>query len=466
MGLLINRNRGLTPQRKLNETQRNLQKTFARLSSGLRINSAKDDAAGLSIATRMGSNFRGLEMAMRNANDGISMAQTAEGALGGITENLQRMRELAVQASNGTLTQSDRESIQSEMSQLTDEINRVSETTTFNGRKLLDGSSGPTQLQVGATAGDTIEIGATDTRASTLGQSAQVTASSNGTALAQGELELNNVAIRATSATDDTVSTERADESAMALANAINDAAALTGVTAQANATEVTTSTVQGGTLDTANSLTINDVAITGIDVEVADGGDALMDAINAVSDDTGVIASRNADGGLDLSASDGRNIAIETTGNADQITGFTSGVTVGTVTLESSENFTISGTDPGAVNITAGTQGQSAQTALDSTDVSTQRGAEEAIARIDRALEDVTSRRSSFGAMQNRLESTINNLAVASENTQIARSRIQDADFAKEAAELIRQQILERSSLAMTGQANISQKAALQLLS
>ena len=220
MSLTVNRSKGLLAQRRLNETQKNKQRTFERLSSGLRINSAKDDAAGLSIATRLGSNFRGNEMAMRNANDGISMAQTAEGSLGSISENLQRMRELAVQASNGVLTRSDRESIQAEMSQLGEEINRVSETTTFNGKNILDGSSGTTSLQVGSNANETISMAAIDSRASSLGKTAETTASAQAGGLSSGDLSLNGTAIRATAATDDTVSTVNADESAIALASA------------------------------------------------------------------------------------------------------------------------------------------------------------------------------------------------------------------------------------------------------
>ena len=465
MSLKINRSSGLSSQRHLNKAQKNLQKTFARLSSGLRINSAKDDAAGLAISTRMGSNFRGFEMAIRNANDGISMAQTSEGALSGVTENLQRMRELAVQAANGTLSARDRDSIQNEMGQLTDEIDRVSQTTTFNGRKLLDGSGGATQLQVGASTGDTIQIDPIDTRTGSLGQSAQVSASSNGSSLQTGDLELNNVSVRATAPTDDTVSTSMASQSAIALASAVNDSSASSGVSATVNDTTVAGATIQGGTLDSNNSLTINDVTITGINVAASDGGDTLIDAINAVSDDTGVVASRDQSGNMELVAADGRNIAVEATGTADQITGLSSGVTTGTITLDSPDSFTVSGGDPAAVNLTAGTQGQDSQTAIANVDVSTQAGAEDAIARIDRAIEEVSSRRSGLGAMQNRLESTVNNLSVASENTQIARSRIEDADFAKETAELIRQRLLQRSSMAMSGQANVSQQAALQLL-
>lgn len=464
MSMKINGPSGASSRRNLNKAQKNLQKTFARLSSGLRINSAKDDAAGLAIATRMSSNFRGFEMAIRNANDGISMAQTSEGALGSITENLQRMRELAVQASNGTLTSRDRESLQNEVSQLTSEIDRVSETTTFNGRQLLNGSAA-TQLQVGASAGDTVQMNAIDTRTNMLGRSAQVTATTTGSALQSGDLELNGVSVRATSATDDALSTSMADQSGIALANAINSGSAASGVTATVNATTVTSGTVQGGTLDANNTLTINDVTITGFDVNASDGGDALMDAINAAADETGVTASRDQTGNLELVAQDGRNIVVETTGTASQVTGLSDGVTMSSVTVEGSDTLNIGGNDPTAANLTAGTQGVTPDSALSNVDVSTTSGAQDAIARIDRALEEVNSRRSGLGAMQNRLESTVNNLSVASENTQNARSRIADADFAKETAELIRQRLLQKTSIAMSGQANVSQQAALQLL-
>ena len=229
-------------------------------------------------------------------------------------------------------------------------------------------------------------------------------------------------------------------------------------MTATVNDTSVSGNSVQGGTLDSANALTINDVTITGFDA-ADDGGDSLINAINAQSESTGVVASRNVDGNVDLTASDGRNIAVEATGNAAQITGLDTSVTTGTVTLQSDASFTVAGTDPGAANLTAGTQGISSNTAVDSVDVTSQSGAEDAIARIDRAIEQVSSRRAGLGAMQNRLESTINNLSVASENSQIAQSRIQDADFAKEAAELLRQRILERR-VSLAGQANISQQA------
>ena len=465
MGMSINRNFGFGSRKTLTENQRLKERTFARLSSGLRINSAKDDAAGLSISMRLTSNFRGIDTAVRNASDGISMVQTAEGALGQVTENLQRMRELAVQASNGTLTQSDRESIQQEMSQLTEQIEMVSENTTFNGRNLLNGSGGGTTLQIGPDAGDTLQIEALDARPEQLGQSAEATLQSTGVGLMTGDLSINGVDIRATSSRDDGLSTENRESSARAIASAINDASDLTGVTARADTTVVTGGEIMGGELSATDSLEINGVTIAGVNVEADDAGDTLINSINAATDETGVIASRNEEGQLSLSATDGRNISISVTGNADQITGLSSGTTSADVQISSSESFDIGGTDPSVVSLNPGTQGPTPSSAIANVDVTTMDGANTALEQIDRALETVSSQRSRLGATQNRLESTISNLNVASENAQNANGRISDADFAQEAAELIRQKILERSNIAMRSQANISQKAALQLL-
>ena len=169
----INTNtRSLNAIRQQNSTQKLLGKAFQRLSSGLRINQAADDAAGLAISSRFTSQTRGLNQAIRNANDGISLVQTAEGALSSVTDNLQRIRELSIQAANGTLNDQDRGAIQAEIDQLTSEIERIGETTTFNGKKLLDGTSGLQNFQVGANARETITVGSVDARASTLGAAA------------------------------------------------------------------------------------------------------------------------------------------------------------------------------------------------------------------------------------------------------------------------------------------------------
>ena len=161
MAMSINTNvASINAQRNLNTSGATLGTTMQRLSSGLRVNSAKDDAAGLAISERMTTQTRGLTVASRNANDGISLAQTAEGALGKVGDMLQRMRELAVQAGNATNSESDREKLQGELHQLREEVDRISKTTTFNGRKLLDGSFNGGVFQVGANSGENITVGA------------------------------------------------------------------------------------------------------------------------------------------------------------------------------------------------------------------------------------------------------------------------------------------------------------------
>ena len=177
MGIKVNdKSRSLAAQRQLTLNQL-LNRNFQRLSSGLRINSAADDAAGLAISNRFTSQFRGINQAIRNAGDGISLAQTADAALGSVTDNLQRIRELSIQASNGILTSADRKSIQSEIDQLTDEIDRIGGTTTFNGRNILDGSGGSVRLQVGASSDETVDVPSGDARADSLGTAPQVTSS-------------------------------------------------------------------------------------------------------------------------------------------------------------------------------------------------------------------------------------------------------------------------------------------------
>src|ERR1700754_1715157 len=184
MSLSINTNvSSLTAQRNLGASQSSLATSMQRLSSGLRINSAKDDAAGLAIANRMTSQIRGMDQAVRNANDGISLAQTAEGALGEVTNNLQRIRELAVQSSNATNSPSDRTALNSEVNQLVSEIDRVSKQSDFNGTKLLDGSFNSQLFQVGANAGQTIQVSKiANTTAAALGN-VKFAAAVTGTAL-------------------------------------------------------------------------------------------------------------------------------------------------------------------------------------------------------------------------------------------------------------------------------------------
>ena len=364
------------------------------------------------------------------------------------------------------MNKSDRSAIQSEIDQLLDENTRVAETTTFNGQTLLAGGAQNIQLQVGDSPRVTIDVPGGDMRSGQLGNVADVTSDpiANG-GIATGDLTINNVDIRATSSGDDGVSVTDSSGSAIALAAAVNDASEFTGVTAQVEAAVVQGNLADGGSLDSANTLTINGMDITGFDVEAGDAGDSLIEAINAQSLETGVIASRADTGAIELSAEDGRNIQVETTGAAEDITGLAAGVTKGRVTLESKSNIEISGNAANNAGFTAGTVGVNSQGATANIDVTTVEGANAAIESIDRAIGQVGRLRSRFGATQNRLESTIGNLANVSENIQAANSRITDADFASEVAELINRRILEQAQISLMGQANTGRERALSLL-
>ncbi len=314
MPQIINTNiASLNAQRNLNKSQAANQTALQRLSSGLRINSAKDDAAGLAISTRFNSQIRGLNVAVRNAGDGISLAQTAEGALGTMNDNLQRIRELAVQSANATNSDVDRDALQAEVSQLLAEVSRTAEETDFNGRKLLDGTFAAT-FQIGANAGQTLEISIAELTADKLGSAstAGISANGNANALSNGDLIINTIAIAASKAGDDTSSTNNAGASAIAKVAAINRHTDETGVTASVNDNVVSGAEMQGAPL--SGTLTLNGVSISLTTTTSTSGTRAsVAEAINAVSDQTGVIAinSESDNGGVQLVAEDGRNIQI-----------------------------------------------------------------------------------------------------------------------------------------------------------
>lgn len=475
MAATINTNlSSLTAQRNSTKSQNDLSTAINRLSSGLRINSAKDDAAGLAIAERFTSQIRGLNQAARNANDGISLAQTAEGALGSTGANLQRIRELAVQSANATNSASDRAALQQEVAQLVAEIDRVGAQTQFNGINLLDGSFSSQQFQVGANANQTIAIsGLSSARSSALGQTYGVSAT--GTTLtastgitAAGQFTINGTDIYAGAAVGG---------SAKDIAAAIN-ARSITGVTATAQATSVagTTAATAGITAGTA-TLTVNGIAIglnvTG--VAATDRANTLA-AINANSAATGVTATDNGSG-LTLAAADGRNITSAVTlGTATNVAKQDLGLGGVGATVYSSYNLSYTGTSPlviaGSVNA-AGTTGfanastaaTATGTALSVIDISTVNGANAALASVDAALTTVNSERAKLGAIQNRFSSTVSNLQTTSENLSASRSRIQDADFAAETAMLSRAQVLQQAGTAMIAQANQLPQQVLQLL-
>ncbi|MDP3844617.1 MAG: flagellin [Oxalobacteraceae bacterium] len=356
MSSMINTNiASLNSQNNLNKSQAALTTSLQRLSSGLRINSAKDDAAGMAISERMGSQITGLNQATRNSNDGISMSQTAEGALSSISDSLQRIRELAVQSANGSNTDADRASMQAETSQLLSEIDRVSTQTKFNGRALLDGSLNNQQFQVGANSGETISFSVASARTAKLGSSdasAITTAQNAGsTALVEGAFTLNGVLIGPSLASADTASSGSAEASSIAKAAAVNAKSAESGVTATINATEVAGTSMTAGA--SSGSVTINGVSIT-IDTtdDAASTRAAVVSAINAKKDQTGVTAVDTGDdkGGVKLVAADGRNIVTTLTTVTAANTGLAAaGTNTGSITLNSDKAIVITSNQNGA---------------------------------------------------------------------------------------------------------------------
>ena len=482
MSSFINTNvSSLTAQRNLSVNQSSLANSMQRLSSGLRINSAKDDAAGLAISQRMTAQINGLDQAARNANDAISLSQTAEGALGSISDNLQRIRQLSVQAANGTNSASDRQAIQAEVTQLQQEINRVAGTTQFNGLNLLDGSLNDTAFQVGANANQTISMSISSAMGSALGNNkvASYTASTSSMAAAKGGTANNastqTVTISGNGATSDDIAIT-AGETAKAIAAAINAAAGSTGV----SATATTTATITNVGAGTA-TMTLTGAAAVDISATITDSTDlsALAQAVNAQSSTTGITATADKSGNLVLTSATGDDIKVQTSDTTSGVgmtaatlagadgTGVTvdsTGVTVGgQLALNASSAFTVQ--SDVVDNIISGTSQSSSLNSVSSIDVSTAQGATDALGVIDSALNTINNQRANLGAIQNRFTSTITNLSTSTMNLTASRSSIQDADFAAETANLSRSQILQQAGVAMVAQANQMPQGVLALL-
>ncbi len=450
MPQIINTNLfSLNAQRNLNETQNSLGTALQRLSSGLRINSAKDDAAGLAIAERFSSQIRGLNQAIRNANDGISFAQTAEGGLSTATSALQRIRELAVQSANDTNTASDREAINNEVQQLIAEVRRIANSTQFNGQNVLDGSASSLVFQVGANQNQTITVSGVDARADILGARVSESGSTTQTLLdtffGADNLVIQGIAIDTTAlAAGDTV----AD-----VVSAINSQTSQTGISAS-QATTTTTGDI--AVVGAAGNVTINSVTIAQTGTLATD-----IAAINAVSAQTGVTASANG-AAIVLSNTDGSDIVTTGFAAADNDT-YQAGIVLAGDVTEDNSNFAVTG-GPGVDSGNAVGAGQVNNT-VTNTDVLTQSTATTALLTLDFALSQINTIRSELGAVQTRFESTISNLQITAENLTAARSRIQDADFAAETAELTRSQILQQAGLSIVAQANALPQSVLSLL-
>lgn len=483
MALGINTNvASLNAQNQLNKSQSLSDQALQRLSSGLRINSAKDDAAGLAIASRFDAQIRGLNVAQRNANDGISLAQTAEGALGQAGDLLQRIRELSVQSANDTNSASDRKSLQSEVTQLQAELNRVADTTNFNGRTLLDGSFTNSQFQVGANANQTINVSLSSARGTDIGNyttfaggvnlgEATQTATS-GTAPAN-LVTAQNLTISGNGESE--VAAVAAGDSAKDIAAAVNEFSANTGVTADAN-TEATLSAISDGTV----SFDLTGEATATVSATVS-GGDvgSLVTAINDSSATTGITAALGETAGtIVLTNAEGEDVKIEnftsSTAGSLAVTGEDAGtVTVdgtnanatvsGKVEFSSSTGFTVTTDGDTSVLSAASISGE-----LDSVaeiDITSSSGANQAIATIDAALQTINSQRADLGAVQNRFESTIDAIATTAENLSAAQGRILDADFAAETAKLSKAQVLQQAGISVLAQANARPQQVLSLL-
>lgn len=581
MAMVINSNiMSLNAQRNLASAQNEQNTAMERLTSGKRINSAADDAAGLSIANRMTSQVKGLDQAVRNANDGISMIQTAEGALDESANILQRMRELAVQSANGTYDSGNRGTLNAEVDQLKAELDRIADTTSFNGQKILDGSLGEIDLQVGSDANQTIsfEVGAMDAKGLGSGGGDIVGESTTGigalTALAANDLIVNDQNLSS-------VATASNVSEALATWNADLDGfGAEISTIVETTATNVGDGVLLAGSHSMDITLTDNFGEASVYKITDTANMDELVDAIN---EETGgrITASLDDRGRLTLSAedattiavtdtdtttngtasgftngadttqfslvfddtsSDGKGVKIESTAmNATEIgnlgidimddNGNLQGIDVGTGTTDlNAGDLIINGVEIGAIDVT-GTATTSADASIEainklsdetgvvayetagasgtkislrstngdeisikygdnatasavlnatglqernalsgggsvnSVDISTAAGAQKAIETLDKAIEQVSETRGELGAVNNRLDFTINNLSSISENVSAARSRIEDADFAKESANLSRAQVLQQAGSAMLAQANAAPQQVLSLL-
>ena len=483
MALVINTNvMSLNAQRNLSTSGSQLATSLQRLSSGLRINSAKDDAAGLAISSRMTTQINGLNQAVRNANDGISLAQTTESALQEVTNNLQRIRELAVQSANATNSDSDRAALDQEVQQRLAEVNRIATQTSFNGRKVLDGSFGNATFQVGANVGETISVGlATSMKNADIGAIANQNGSVDlSTVFTSGGV--TGVAAVWTSALDtsgaidfsgvgnDLAFTVGGDAVALN-SDYTGDVAGLVADIQAAVGNDVVVG-VNGSDMITFTAAATGTAGDAAVAMAGTDGsGSATTAGVTAVAGSAAPLTLAAAD--LTIQVGSGTAVDLAVTYDtaedlAEAINSSVSGVNAsinddGELVLSGTETFTIGGAEATTLGLTAGAVAASGDlTAVNVLDVA---GANDAVLRMDAALTSVSSLRSTLGAIQNRFDSVINSLQAVSENLAASRSRIQDTDFAAETAALTRAQILQQAGTAMVAQANSAPQNVLSLL-
>ncbi len=496
MALTVNTNvASLNTQRNLNSSSNALNNSMQRLSTGSRINSAKDDAAGLQISNRLTSQINGLGVAVKNANDGISLAQTAEGALQQSTNILQRMRDLSLQSANGSNSTTERQALNQEVGQLKEELNRIAETTTFGGQKLLSGEFGSKQFQVGANANETIsvqinsasarDIGANrvNLAGSGVGKAVLSAAAATPPAAAIG----SGAALTITGPAGTAATANIAAGSAAAAASAVNLQSGKTGVSADARTgVELSNLGSAGNVSFSLTGDTAGGAAV--INAVIADPTDLrdLAAAVNAQSSKTGIAATLTSNNSkIEFVSEKGDDIvftsfnnsgatktatltALDYDGAAAAAVTITGGAATdsarvsGNIRLDSSGAFQVSSADA-----TVATAGVSISTLakVSSVDISTAGGAQSAISVIDAAIAGIDKNRAALGATQNRFENTISNLQNIGENVSAARGRIQDTDFAAETAAMTKNQVLQQAGTAILAQANQLPQSVLSLL-
>ena len=482
---------------------RNLQDSFRKLSSGFRIERAADDAAGLAVSENLSSQAMSQRVATRNANDGISIIQTMEGGVKEGSSLLKRMRELAVQSSSETLASTERAYLNDEFKQLQSEIGRIRETTAFNGTNLLNGSwNSGKEVQVGAfntsNARISIVVGDVSQTESTVATASFTTGkvgvpgggvSGNFSVGAVGSVKGGTALVYNSSnvVSDGITQGFTGATSALSRATAINTGTGTHGVTAVANAATYTGgSNVTAGSFDKAdrfyfaggNPTGSKHIYLKGVTVLNNDSDGALQKHLQGELDleyGSGTYSVDTSSGKLSISAEDGRTFRFNLT-DSGGLAGATAGswqYGSGTLTLSSASDFEYKATSPADWGVGSGTNVVTASggsSSVDLTDnaalnVSSVAGAQAAFTMLDEGLDTMNSHRSKLGAVQNRLESAINNLGTHTENLLAARSRIRDADFAFETAQLSKAQIMQSASTSVLAQGNQLPQMALRLI-
>jgi flagellin len=431
MGQVINTNTlSLLTQNNLSKSQSALNTSIQRLSSGMRINSAKDDAAGQAIANRFSANIKGLTQAQRNANDGISLAQTTEGALNEVNNNLQRIRELTVQAANGSNSTADKASIQAEITQRLQEIDRTSAQTDFNGVKVLSSSAATLSIQVGSQDGESVSIGLSEISSNTLGLTG---------------FKVDGDAVPASADYVAQVGTAQVGTAQVGTAGSTTAATASTGTVAGMTVTSAAAGAT-GGTNYVINF--VDNSAGTGA-VDNLDGTMTVTADFAGGATDTDVAGYLSA-AGLTVTGDTGAAIAaapgnVTMTGGADEV------VTAASADyVAASADYVAASADYAPQVGTAAVAGTNTANPL---------------AAIDAALAKVDEKRGSLGAVQNRFDSIISNLGTTINNLTSSKSRIEDADYATEVSNMTRAQILQQAGTSVLAKANQSTQGVMALL-